>query len=172
MTDGQGCPRRERNMNKNEVQKRVLKDGKPLALDAFTWDERTCTFSSEEHGLVIDFSGISGCTFKTGSDCTFKTGSDCTFNTGWDCTFIVNGYKFPVCPMRFDGSKYFMEVSGPGLIRSGCIEKPVEWWQENVRRCAEEHKYTPGQIEEYELYVEMLAKWLEKYGDKIVKEQK
>ncbi len=74
-------------MNKKEVQQRVLQDGKPLALNKFTWDEKTRTFSSGENNLIIDFTFIDNCTFKTGSDCTFKTGSDCTFDTGYDCTF-------------------------------------------------------------------------------------
>jgi len=90
-------------MDKKQVQQRVLKDGKPLSLDLFTWDEGTKTFSSKMNGLVLDFKGISyctfnagsyctfytgyNCTFKTGYDCTFDTGSDCTFKTGYDCTF-------------------------------------------------------------------------------------
>jgi hypothetical protein len=84
-------------MNKQEVSKRVLKGGKPLSLDLFSWDEKTNTFSGNEYGLIIDFNGISdctfntgcGCTFNTGNDCTFKTGSNCTFNTGYGCTFKV-----------------------------------------------------------------------------------
>jgi len=79
-------------MNKQEVQQRVLKDGKPLPLDQFTWDEKTFTFSSEIHGLVLDFTGINSVTFTTSSYCTFKTGSDCTFTTGSDCTFKTNSY--------------------------------------------------------------------------------
>jgi len=87
-------------MNKQEVQQRVLKNGKPLSLDQFTWDEKTFTFSSNIHGLVLDFTNLSGgtfktgsgCTFKTDSDCTFKTGSDCTFTTGWRCTFTTYSY--------------------------------------------------------------------------------
>jgi len=74
-------------MTKKEVQQRVLKDGKPLSLDLFNWDENTKTFSSSEHGLVLDFRTVSDCTFKTGSDCTFKTGAYCTFDTGSSCTF-------------------------------------------------------------------------------------
>ena len=74
-------------MKKEEISKRVLKDGKPLDLDLFTWDESTRTFSSSVDGLVLYFKVYNGCTFKTGSDCTFNTGSDCTFNTGGDCTF-------------------------------------------------------------------------------------
>jgi hypothetical protein len=74
-------------MTKQQVQQRVLQNGKPLDLDKFEWDEKTNTFSSEEDYLVIDFSDISYCTFDTGSYCTFKTGSYCTFDTSSDCTF-------------------------------------------------------------------------------------
>lgn len=76
-------------MNKQEVQQRVLKDGKPLPLNQFTWDEKTRTFVSDIHGLVLDFTGIERVTFKTSSNCTFKTGSGCTFKTGWRCTFTT-----------------------------------------------------------------------------------
>jgi hypothetical protein len=74
-------------MNKQEVQKRVLQNGTPLDLDKFSWDEKTKTFSTNENNLVLDFSGIDGVTFKTGSCCIFKTGSDCIFKTGSDCIF-------------------------------------------------------------------------------------
>jgi len=218
-------------MDKLEVQKRVLKNGEPLSLDDFIWDEKTNTFSSVENSLVLDFNWIhdctfntdscctfntgSGCTFNTDYDCTFNTGSgctfntdsgctfntnsgctfhtgygctfntgsgctfntdydctfntdyDCTFHTGFGCTFKINDYKFPIAPLRFNGSRYYIEVSGPSLIRSGCIEKPVKWWQENIKRCAEENSYTPGQVKEYEFYVEILAKWLDRFGKEI-----
>ena len=74
-------------LNKKEIQKRVLQNGKPLSLKKFSWDGKTKTFSSEEDNLVIDFFNIDDCTFKTGYDCTFDTGSDCTFNTSYGCTF-------------------------------------------------------------------------------------
>ena len=146
-------------MDKLEVQKRVLKNGEPLSLDDFIWDEKTNTFSSVENSLVLDFNWI--------HDCTFNTDYDCTFHTGFGCTFKINDYKFPIAPLRFNGSRYYIEVSGPSLIRSGCIEKPVKWWQENIKRCAEENSYTPGQVKEYEFYVEILAKWLDRFGKEI-----
>ena len=65
----------------------ITRKGKPLSKDLYTWDEETRTFFTNEDGLVLDFSGISNCTFKTCYNCTFKTGSYCTFNTGSDCTF-------------------------------------------------------------------------------------
>jgi len=95
-------------MNKADIQKRVLQNGKPLDLNKFEWDEKAKVFSTTEDGLVLDFQGIDGitfdtghsCTFKTGngcifdtgSYCTFKTGSDCTFKTGFGCTFNTGSY--------------------------------------------------------------------------------
>lgn len=55
----------------------VTKNGKPLDPSLYTWDEKTRTFSSTENGLVLDFAGVLGCTFKTGYDCTFNTESGC-----------------------------------------------------------------------------------------------
>ena len=74
-------------MNKEEVQKRVLQNGKPLKLSKFSWNEETKTFTTNENGLVFDFKDVDNITFNTGSFCTFKTGLNCTFNTGPNCTF-------------------------------------------------------------------------------------
>jgi hypothetical protein len=65
----------------------VTRSGKALDPSLYTWDEKTKTFSSNENGLVLDFTGVNRVTFNTGSDCIFKTGSDCTFDTGYYCTF-------------------------------------------------------------------------------------
>ena len=75
-------------MNKLEIQKRVLKNGKPLSLEKFFWCEKTRTFETKEDHLVLDFHFIDDITFKTGSDCTFKTDSDCIFSTGSNCVVI------------------------------------------------------------------------------------
>ena len=65
----------------------ITKNGKPLDKKLYTIDEKTKTFSSNESGLVLDFSDEYGWVFNTNSDCTFKTDSDCTFDTGFGCTF-------------------------------------------------------------------------------------
>ena len=141
-------------MNKKEVQKRVLQNGKPLALKKFSWCEKTKTFSVKEDYLIIDFAGIGGCTFTTGWDCTFKT--------GWDCTWVFDWGKLQEPPLHFCGSRYYIEFSKPGFIQSGCIEKPLDWWQKNVTRCAEEHGYSLSQVREYEMYVKFLGQWMER----------
>ena len=104
---GQGERLVDTKVTKEEVQQRVSQGGKPLALSKFALDAGTNTFSTVESELVIDFSGISNftfktghkctfstefnCTFDTGDDCIFKTGGDCTFNTGRGCTFNTLG---------------------------------------------------------------------------------
>jgi hypothetical protein len=65
----------------------VTKYGIPLDPSLYTWDEKVRTFSSKEEGLVLDFTGVDGVTFKTYSSCIFKTGHSCTFKTGHSCTF-------------------------------------------------------------------------------------
>lgn len=72
-------------LTKEQVQQRVLKDGKPLALDLFTWDEETSTFSSKEERLILDFSGINNCVFNVWDDCIIKTGNNCILNTECNC---------------------------------------------------------------------------------------
>jgi hypothetical protein len=95
-------------INLLDISTRVLKDGKPLDPNLYTWDAGTRTFSTKESGITFDFGGIDDCTFKTGGyctfttggyctftteyDCTFKTGSNCTFTTEYDCTFKTGGY--------------------------------------------------------------------------------
>jgi len=113
-------------MTKIEVQQRVLQFGKPLDLELFSWDEKTLVFSTNQTNLVIDFSGISGCTFKTGSGCTFDTGSGCTFDTGSGCTFDTgSGCTFDtgsgcVC-VRRDVFEFF-EIPNDKIIKLNNFE--------------------------------------------------
>jgi len=63
-------------MKKEEIQQRVLQNGKPLDLNKFEWDEKTNTFSSSEDDLVLDFKEINFCTFNTGYSCTLGIEKD------------------------------------------------------------------------------------------------
>jgi hypothetical protein len=77
-------------ITKKQIQQKVLYEGKPLALNKFTWDGKTKTFSSNVCGLVIDFSDIDGCTIycddynaiNCGSDNTIICRDDNTINGG------------------------------------------------------------------------------------------
>ena len=119
---GQGERLVDTKVTKEEVQQRVSQGGKPLALSKFALDAGTNTFSTVESELVIDFSGISNftfktghkctfstefnCTFDTGDDCIFKTGGDCTFNTGRGCSFDTGS----TCTFNADGNCIFRTV--------------------------------------------------------------
>jgi hypothetical protein len=72
-------------MNKRDVQKRVLKNGRPLPLYYFEWDEETKTFSSRIGGLVIDFTKVNSCSFDISSRCFVKTGNMCKIDSADDC---------------------------------------------------------------------------------------
>jgi hypothetical protein len=76
-------------MDKKEVQKRVLQNGKPLALSKFSWDKKTNTFCSNEENLFIDFNVLS-VNVTTGSCSTVTTGSCSTVTTG-DCSTVKTG---------------------------------------------------------------------------------
>jgi len=65
----------------------VTKNGVLLDKSLYIWDKEIRTFSTNENELVLDFSSINNCTFKTSDNCTFKTGGNCTFSTDWDCVF-------------------------------------------------------------------------------------
>ena len=67
-------------MDKKSIQKRVLKDGKPLSLSKFNWCSKTGKFSSDVDGLVIDFKSISNLTINVCNNNTIDVGSNNTIN--------------------------------------------------------------------------------------------
>jgi len=76
----------------------------------------------------------------------------------------VCGGEIDRTPILILGSQYQIGFSRPGYIVSGCIENPIEWWLENVERCAEEHGYTKAEQKEYRLHVEHIVAWMKLYG--------
>ena len=78
-------------MNKLEIQKRVLQNGKPLDLTKFEWDEKTRTFSSYEDNLVLDFLLIDGSTINAGSYSTINAGIYSTITAGGESTINAVG---------------------------------------------------------------------------------
>jgi len=82
-------------MTKQEVQKRVLQNGKPLDLDKFEWDEKTNTFTTQENDLMLDFDNMDNFNFNTGFNCNFNTLDNCGFKTGYNCNFNTDSdYNF------------------------------------------------------------------------------
>ena len=105
---------------------KVTQNGKTLSKDKYTWDKNTKTFSTIENNLVLDFSGIDNCIFKTGADCAFKTGSECTFDTGSSCAFktgascaFKTGYD---CIFKTDSDCKFKTGSDCVVVRRDIYE--------------------------------------------------
>ena len=76
----------------------------------------------------------------------------------------LNGGNHARNPLWIVGTRYSIGYSHPGHIASGCICKPLDWWLENVERCAEHERYTVEQQREYRMHVEHIAAWMRLYG--------
>jgi len=76
-------------ITKEEIQRRVLKNGKPLELDKFTWCEKTNTFSTTEDGLVLDFSDLSNCFIYIRNHNTIIAGYSNTITAGYSNTITA-----------------------------------------------------------------------------------
>ena len=94
-----------------------------------------------------------------GDYCTL--GNCCTLG---DYCKLGYGCTPPYQPLWFCGPQYSIGYHSPGMVSSGCITKPIHWWEENIRRCAEEYNYTPADIDEYEWRVKVLADWMKRHG--------
>ena len=88
------------------------------------------------------------------NDC--KLGNYCELG---NCCKLGNGCE-SIYPLWFFGIKHPIGFHKKGYVSSGCITKPIQWWIENITRCAEEHNYTPEQVKEYEWRVKTLASWM------------
>lgn len=83
-------------MTKEEVQKRVLRYGKPLSLDLFKWDDKERRFVAEYlinpiGNLVVDFCCIEGVSFEVGSGCTLIASCNSKFKAGFGSSIITGG---------------------------------------------------------------------------------
>jgi hypothetical protein len=61
-------------------------------------------------------------------------------------------------PLNICGTRHAVFVPKFGELQIGCICRPLAWWQENRVRAGEENGYTPAEIEEYRLYIDLYAK--------------
>ena len=76
----------------------------------------------------------------------------------------VYGDAWVFNPLYIAGSLHPVTACAYGQLQIGCIGKSLTWWKENRVRAGEENGYTPAQIEEYGLYVEMAEKWMKLHG--------
>jgi len=94
------------------------RNGNDVDKSRYKIDFEKKTFSTNQTDLIIDFSGLDGWTFYTGSYCEFETGDNCKFDTGIYCIFKTgNDCKFDTlyyckfktgdnCELKFYGKEY------------------------------------------------------------------
>ena len=67
-------------ITKEDIQKRILKDGKPLELDQFEFNSEMKSFSTKIDGVTVDLSDKNYWFIKVGSNCSVKAGEMCIIN--------------------------------------------------------------------------------------------
>ena len=70
----------------------------------------------------------------------------------------VYGDAWEKSPLFILGSRHSLTNAKYGHIQIGCHCKEIKWWQENFRDIGKKEGYTPEEIEEYGLYIELFAK--------------
>ena len=75
-------------MTKEEIQKRLIKNGNPLSMNLFDWNANIKTLSIYENNVVIDLSETVDC----GDYYTINCGHSCTINCQYSCTIDCGAY--------------------------------------------------------------------------------
>ena len=70
----------------------------------------------------------------------------------------VYGYKWKVSPLQIQGTQHFVNVCAKGVLRIGCFELPFKEWMEKFKVIGKREGYTPTQIKEYGLYIDLAIK--------------
>ena len=73
----------------------------------------------------------------------------------------VCGDDWDISPLQIKGSRHYLNASKHGFIQIGCLELSVKEWKEKRVSIGEYEKYTPKEIEEYGLYIDLFEKWFE-----------
>jgi len=68
---------------------KITKDGVALDPKLYTIDKVNRTFTSEENGLVINFTGKSDWHFRIRNNCTVTAGDECFIDAWGDCTITT-----------------------------------------------------------------------------------
>jgi len=77
------------------------------------------------------------------------------------CDAQVCGDNWEISPLQIKGSRLYLNASRYGYIKIGCLELSVKDWKEKRVSIGEGEKYTPKEIEEYGLYIDLFEKWCE-----------
>ena len=109
-------------LNKLEIQKRVLKDGIPLELEKFEWDEDKKIFKSGVDGLCINFKGIDGCEIYCRNKCKIHCHNECEIYCHNECEINCYNNNKIFC---LDNNKIFCRDKCKLIINSITYDLPA-----------------------------------------------
>lgn len=61
-------------------------------------------------------------------------------------------------PLQIQGSRHFVNMSRPGYLKIGCLEKSIQEWKERYKKLGKLYGYTTKEIREYKLYIDLAAR--------------
>ncbi|MGD9209302.1 MAG: hypothetical protein PVI90_00930 [Desulfobacteraceae bacterium] len=68
----------------------------------------------------------------------------------------VKDGNWNVTPFQLHGSKHFLCVCAPRILKIGCIEKNIDEWLKMYERTGRTHGYSDEEIEEYGGYIKLV----------------
>ncbi len=67
----------------------------------------------------------------------------------------VYGGEWKKSPLHIQGSKWFVAMASPSVLRIGCESHDLDWWLENYEEVARKHKLDKETKAEYLAYVKL-----------------
>ena len=63
-------------------------------------------------------------------------------------------------PLYIVGTKHILCIPSQGIIKIGCIEHPVAWWEEHFRSVGRAKGYSKAEVNEYRNYIALAKYWM------------
>ena len=149
------------------------------------------TASVDETAYVSEFACVSGSAHVSGSACV--SGDACVSDnacvsgdaivcgsarvSGTACVsggaYVggdawVSGDVWEFSPLFIQGSRHSVAICSRSELQIGCKRYKINEWLKNLKEIGEDNDYSKDEIEEYKLYIECCAKWLEmKFGTEL-----
>jgi hypothetical protein len=73
---------------------------------------------------------------------------------------LANG----LVPLQILGTRHSLIVCKPGVVKIGCLEHPLAWWEEHYESAGRGEHYSEPQIAEYRAHIAHAREWMEAYG--------
>ena len=68
---------------------------------------------------------------------------------------VIYGGEWQTSPFQIQGTRNFINISRPGFLQIGCLEKSLKDWKKEYIKIGENNNYSKTEIEEYGLYIDL-----------------